>query len=117
MAASPENLVFLTWRDVFTLIDTGRSAPADYDALGHRVVTEALQFPGGVGALIIIPPDATPPRDEARAAMNQLMHKLGRSLRCLCWMVEGSGFQGAMVRAVLTGLKTFGRFPYPCQVV
>ena len=116
MTESKPHLQFLMWRDVFVLIDDGKAPPADYDALGERVLWEAVRYPKGVGALIIVPPDATPPREDTRRAMNDLMKKLGPSLRCLCWMVEGSGFQGAMVRAVLTGLKAFGRFGYPCHV-
>jgi hypothetical protein len=116
MTASKPHLQFLTWREVFVLIDDGKARRSDYDELGERVLSEVVRFPKGVGALIIIPPDATPPREDTRRAMNDLMRKLGQSLRCLCWMVEGSGFQGAMVRAVLTGLKAFGRFGYPCNI-
>jgi hypothetical protein len=45
-----------------------------------------------------------------------LMRRLGSSLRCLCWLVEGSGFQGSMVRGVLTGVKMFGRLPFETHV-
>jgi hypothetical protein len=34
----------------------------------------------------------------------------------VCWLVEGGGFQGAMARAVFTGLRMFGRYPYATHV-
>lgn len=37
-------------------------------------------------------------------------------LKCICWYVEGSGFQASMVRAVLTGLRFFAHRSYATQV-
>ncbi len=46
----------------------------------------------------------------------QVVTGLAGKLRCFCWLVEESGFEGATVRAVLTGLRMFGRFSYPTHV-
>lgn len=106
----------VTWRDVFVLVDYGRAQPSDYAILGEIVVAEAALYPGGIGALTIVPRDATPPSEKARVAMNEVMRSLGPSIRCLCWLVEGEGFQGAMVRGVLTGVRMFGRLPYASHI-
>ena len=116
MAALTNQLHLVTWSDVFVLVDHGKAEPADYGMLGELVLKLASSYPRGVGGLIIIPPNATPPSDAARMAMNALMRRLGTSLRCFCWYVAGGGFQGAMVRGVLTGVKMFGRLPYETHV-
>src|SRR5450755_629768 len=102
MAAPTKKLHLITWADIFVLVDYGRAQPVDYVSFGMVLVASAAKYPGGIGGLTIIPRDASPPADDARVAMNQLMRRVGSSLRCLCWLVEGHGFQGAMVRAVLT---------------
>jgi serine/threonine protein kinase len=104
------------WGDIFVLVDHGQARPQDYVTVGELVIAGAAMHPKGMGGLTIIPPDATPPSEDARLAMNRLMGGLGSSLRCFSWLVEGRGFQGAMVRAVLTGVKMLGRFPYEVHV-
>jgi hypothetical protein len=34
----------------------------------------------------------------------------------MCWLVEGEGFQGAMVRGILTGMRMFKKPRYPTYV-
>lgn len=116
MAALTNQLHLVTWSDVFVLVDHGKSEPAHYGMLGELVLELAASHSQGVGGLVIIPPNATPPSDAARVAMNAVMRRLGSSLRCFCWQIEGGGFQGAMVRGVLTGVKMFGRLPFETHV-
>jgi hypothetical protein len=115
-AALTNKLHLVRWHDIFALVDYGQARPTDYVTLCEIVVVEAPKHPRGIGALIIIPSSATPPSDDARVAMNNVLRRLGPALRCLCWLVEGAGFQGAMVRGVLTGVKMFGRLPYETHV-
>jgi hypothetical protein len=115
-AALTNKLHLITWSNVFVLVDYGQARASDYVTLGALVLGAAAEHPAGIGGIVIIPPSATPPSDTARAAMNDVMRKLGTSLRCFCWVVEGGGFQGAMVRAVLTGLRMIGRLPYETYV-
>jgi hypothetical protein len=116
VAALTNQLHLVTWTDVFVLIDQGKSEPAHYGMLGELVLTLASSYSRGIGGLVIIPPNATPPSDAARVAMNAVMRRLGPALRCFCWQIEGGGFQGAMVRGVLTGVKMFGRLPFETHV-
>jgi hypothetical protein len=34
----------------------------------------------------------------------------------MCWLVEGTGFRAAAVRAALTGLQLVSKSPYPTRV-
>jgi hypothetical protein len=114
-AVSP-HLQLIIWRDVFVLVDDGRAAAADYSRLGNLITEQAAKHPFGVAGLTVIPPNAQPPTPEAREAISNLLASLANKLRGACWLVEGGGFQGAMVRAVLTGLRLFGRYPYATHV-
>ena len=109
-------LKIVLWQDIFVVIDDGRAAPSDYQKLGKLVMDQSLRHTGGIGALTLIPPNAVPPSAESRNAIKALLKRLGTSLKCACWLVEGGGFQGAMVRAVLTGLSIFGNHPYGTRV-
>jgi hypothetical protein len=105
----------ISWEDIFVVIDDGGGKPSDYDMLRDLLVRLGKEYPAGLGCLTVIPPDAKPPSEEARKALNANL-EVAR-LRCICWLVEGSGFQGAMVRAVLTGLRFFVRAQYPRSIV
>jgi hypothetical protein len=110
----PLDIVY--WEDIVVVVDSGRGAPGLYDKAADRVARHAGRCPSGVGILTVIPADATPPPDEVRKAMNAALATVERSIRCLCWIVEGTGFQGAMVRGVCNGLRVFRRRPYPTKV-
>jgi hypothetical protein len=105
----------ITWEDVFVVIDDGGGKPSDYEILRDILARLGKEYPSGLGCLTVIPPDAKPPSEEARKALNAGLEVA--NLRCICWLVEGSGFQGAMVRAVLTGLRFFVRAQYPRSIV
>src|SRR5580658_10006787 len=103
---TPMKLIF--WHDVFVVSDNGRAPPGHYKILGDLVLERTQRYPG-VGMLSIIPQDAVPPSDGSRRAMNEALARVEGSLKAICWLVEGGGFQGAMVRAVLTGIRVFGK--------
>jgi hypothetical protein len=113
--ASKNKLPLVTWRDVFVVVDHGGD-PADYLKLGDVVAAGAAPYARGIGGLVIVPPKAPAPSDEMRAAMTSVLRQLGPSLRCVAWCVEGGGFQGAMVRGVITGMKLFARLPFKTHV-
>jgi len=98
------------WEDVFVVIDDGAGRVADY-ALAQRMLAErGSRYPTGIGCLVIIPVDAKPPSERVRDAMKAALAVL--RLRCLCWLVEGAGFQAAMARGVLTGLRLVANRSY-----
>jgi hypothetical protein len=108
--ASP--LQFIVWRDVLVMIDDCSTASA-YEGLRSIVVEQSARSSLGLGCLVIVPDSARAPSAGVRDAMNETL--MGASLRCLCWLVEGVGFQGAMVRAVLTGLWFSAHARFPAQ--
>jgi hypothetical protein len=109
-------LQLITFSDIFVLVDHGTALPAEYVALGKKIASNAAAFPGGIGGLAIVVRDAPPPSKPVRAAIRGVLERLGPSLRCHCWLVEGAGFQGAMVRGVLTSLRMIGSFPFESHV-
>jgi hypothetical protein len=101
----PEPILHISWRDIVAIIDDGRqSAPAYRELV---ILAEALrnEHPRGYGVIIIIPKNARPPSDHTRRAINDALEAAAGGLKCVCWLVEGKGFQAAMARAVLTGLR------------
>lgn len=106
------NVRVIVWRDVLVVCDDGRSVPSDYDELFNIAAELTDAFPTGIGLLTIIPENAVPPTDQVRSALNRALERV-RKLRGACWCIEGSGFQAAMVRAVLLGIRFLSGAPYP----
>jgi hypothetical protein len=104
----------IVWHDIFVMIDDGSADVLVYERLRQLGIEQSKRYPKGLGCLAIVPPNATPPPDQVRAAINAALASI--SLCCFCWLVEGSGFQGAMVRAVLTGMRLVSSFGYPTQI-
>jgi hypothetical protein len=110
------HLQVILWEDLFVVIDDGRADAADYPRLGDLVMAQCERYPLGVGALTLVPANARPLTPEARRAVGELLARPVISVRCASWVVEGRGFEGAMVRAVLTGIQVFGRYPYKIHI-
>lgn len=104
----------ILWEALFVVIDDGKGTASDYDVLRKMVVEQSSRNPGGLGCLAIITANAKPPSDEVRASLNKTLEVI--PLKCICWQVEGAGFQAAMVRAVLSGLRFFKRQTYPTHI-
>jgi hypothetical protein len=105
-------LPVVMWRNIFALVDQGSATASDYPVLERMVREQGKQHPGGLGCLVIIPPLASPPPEDVRRAIREVLANLAPQLRCLCWLVEGTGFRAAAVRATLVGLRVFSRQPY-----
>jgi hypothetical protein len=117
MTTVPTPNTTILWKDILVLIDDGRSTADDYarfTALARRL---RAKYAYGIGVLTVVPVNAKPPSDKARQAINEALLQSEAALRCVCWLVEGDGFHAAMVRAVLTGIRVFGKRAYPTQVV
>ncbi|HEX5657389.1 MAG TPA: hypothetical protein VFX59_09340 [Polyangiales bacterium] len=112
----PSRVAVIVWRDVLVLCDDGRSVVSDYAEL-FEIGNELHRcHPHGWGLLIIIPPNATPPSDAVRQAINDTLVNAQASLRGVTWAIEADGFQGAMARAVLAGMRFLTSTPYPRNV-
>ncbi|HMJ51191.1 MAG TPA: hypothetical protein VK540_03925 [Polyangiaceae bacterium] len=114
-APRPRLPAFL-WADIFVLVDHGHAAADDYPILERMVLEQGEKHPGGLGGLVIIPSGASPPPEEVRRAIREVITNVSTRLRCLCWLVEGAGFRAAAVRATLIGLRVFGRQSYATHV-
>jgi hypothetical protein len=113
---APPAVQVILWQDIFAVVDSGRARPHEYAVLRSLITAQAEKYPNGIGCLAIIPRNATPPSDHSREALNLGLEAVRGSLRCMCWLVEGSGFQAAMVRAVLTGLRLVAQRSYATHV-
>jgi hypothetical protein len=104
------------WNDIFVLVDQGNAVASDYPNLQRLVLEQGKKHPGGLGGLVIIPAAASPPPEEVRRAIRDVLTQVTPQLRCLCWLVEGTGFRAAAVRAALIGLGVFSRHRYATHV-
>ncbi|MEM7157468.1 MAG: hypothetical protein AAF799_31775 [Myxococcota bacterium] len=68
-----------------------------------------------VGMLGIVTDDAPPPSAESRRALADMLVQVD-FLSASALTFESGGFQGAMVRAVATGLNLLARPPFPHKV-
>jgi hypothetical protein len=109
-------LPVVMWRNVFALVDKGNATASDYPILERMVREQGKRHPEGLGCLVIIPAVANPPPEDVRRAIRDVLANLAPQLRCLCWLVEGTGFRAAAVRATLVGLRVFTRQPYTTRV-
>jgi hypothetical protein len=110
----PSRILVIMWEDIFAVVDDGRAPLADYAVLREMIAEQHARYPSGLGCLAIIPPNAKPPSEEVRKTLNATLESV--PLRCICWCVEGAGFQAGMVRAVLTGLRFFAHRTYATHV-
>lgn len=106
----------LLWRDLVIIVDDGRQSAPAYEAFIPLARALKLDYPDGYGLLIIIPRNARPPSDQTRKAINDTFAMSEDGLKAVCWLVEGKGFQAAMVRAVLTGLRLLPRVAFESAV-
>jgi len=109
-------LPVVMWRNIFALVDKGNATVSDYPILERMVLEQGKRYPSGLGCLVIIPALANPPPEDVRRAIREVLANLAPQLRCLCWLVEGTGFRAAAVRATLVGLRVFSRQPYATRV-
>ncbi|MEI9937735.1 MAG: hypothetical protein WDO69_11000 [Pseudomonadota bacterium] len=69
---------------------------------------------GGTGTLLVINSDCKPPSDEARTYIRTEL--ANSSMVAAAQVVEGTGFRGAAMRAVLSLLQLASRAPYPMEI-
>ena len=107
---------FVQWQDLFVALDDGSTPLSKYELLETAMREQAKQYPQGIACLVILPPDARPPPEPVRLAVKSVLTRLMKSLTCLGYVVEGTGFKGVAARATLVGMKIFSSRPYPIYV-
>jgi hypothetical protein len=106
----------IQWQDLFALVDDGSIPLPRYDAIEAAMHEQARRCAGGIAFLIILPPGARPPPDEVQRSVRERLARLGATLKCLAYLVEGTGFKAVAARAALVGMKIFAPRPYPIYV-
>ncbi len=104
----------IQWRDLFVIIDDGSLPVDEYARIETIVKMQAQKNAGGLGCLVIIPQGAQPPPLEVRRYLDGMLDRL--PMRCLAYLVEGSGFRAAAARAALVGMRVFSRRSYSTKV-
>ncbi len=105
----------IAWFENVEII-VSREAPT-HEVMQHIVSElENLSKASGqrTGALLIVSSDCSPPSDEARKYIRQGL--AGSSMVAAAQVVEGTGFRGAAMRAVLSLLQLAARPSYPMGV-
>ena len=110
----PTKTNIIQWRDLFVIIDDGSLPVDEYARIETIVKTQAQKNAGGLGCLVIIPQGAQPPPPEVRRYLDGMLDRL--PMRCLAYLVEGSGFRAAAARAALIGMRVFSRRSYSTKV-
>jgi hypothetical protein len=114
--ARTSELRVVIWRDLFVIVDNGHARPSDYMSCAREVNQLAQRYPDGVGLITVLPPLTTPPEPEVRQAIKDAYGVVAKHLRAVCWIVEGTEFRAAAVRAALAGLRLLMRPPFPTMV-
>jgi hypothetical protein len=107
---------YIQWHDLFVVIDDGAIPAARYGPIETAMREQAKLYPQGIACLVILPPDTRPPPDDIKKGVKALLTRLGPSLSCLAYVVEGTGFKGVATRAALVGMKIFASRSYPIYV-
>lgn len=107
---------FLSWHDLFVVVDDGSVPLARYGAIEAAMREVAKSFPNGIANLTILPANARPPPETVRRAVKNLLTRFAPSLSSLTYLIEGTGFKGVAARATLVGMKIFASRPYPIYV-
>jgi len=75
----------------------------------------ASRHPGDAGILCIIEPASEPPPQSLREAASTLLNQFAPKLRCVAYVIEGTGFRAATIRGVLSGIELVRRSAYPAR--
>src|SRR5690349_2031176 len=103
------------WQDLFVILDDGHVTIAEYERVEPLVKNQAKACAHGIGCLVIIPESAMAPPARVRQHLEGMLSRL--PIRALTYLVEGTGFRAAAVRAVLISLGIFQNHSYPTKVV
>ncbi|MEO8184931.1 MAG: hypothetical protein ABI895_39490 [Deltaproteobacteria bacterium] len=102
------------WQDLFVILDDGHVSIQEYERLYPLLQAQAKRCPEGLACLVIIPERAITPPSAVRNYLAGMLAHL--PIRALGYLVEGTGFKAATVRAVLIGLGIFQRNDCPSKV-
>jgi hypothetical protein len=106
----------VVWRDVFVILRNGRATVENQRELERRMIERSHGFPGGIGVMVLIHSNAPMPDEEVRRELVALFSRQSSRIRGLVWVIQGTGFQAAAVRAVLTSFSLAAKQTYPTYI-
>lgn len=107
----------MQWGPVFVVIWRGVTTPAAVRRLRDQVLEVIGEYPGETTVLGIVEDTAAVPNPEARrlsAAVNDEL--AGAGARAFAAVIPTTGFAGAWIRGVVTGLNLVARRRFPFRV-
>jgi hypothetical protein len=99
------------WGEVILTVWRRRTQLAAVEELQRNLHALGSRFPGGTATISVIEPTAVPPENDVRKALSAVL-TIPR-LQCSCLVYEGTGFQAATVRGVVTAITMIKTHPVP----
>ena len=113
--STPDRLI-ATWQRVMILIWKVHTTMPGVDAAQRVYDAFAAEHPAGIFLLTVVEQDAPMPSSEVRAALATFLSTGASQTLFSAVAHEGTGFQAASVRSVVTGLAMLAKLPYPHKV-
>jgi hypothetical protein len=108
-------LVIGQLRDTCLSVWRAKPAPQTFSLQRSELVRVVRQFPGRASFVCVIE-ETCPPLDETlRRASVEMMGQLGKDLRAVACVIEGTGFKASIARSVLVGIQLLLRSPVPIR--
>jgi hypothetical protein len=101
-----QNVAIIVWRGV----PDREHVQGSIDAV--RTVTRRFAH---AAIIVVVEPDSPPPSAELRPMVARAMQECGERLTGTAFVVGTAGFQGALIRSVITAISLFAREPYPTK--
>jgi hypothetical protein len=105
-----------TWRHCLIAIWRRTTTNQGAAALRESLSKLTAANPGGVGIIAIIENHAAAPDADARRALAAAFRDHAPSIRAAAIVHEGTGFRGAAIRSIVTGVSLLIRPGYPHNV-
>jgi hypothetical protein len=113
---SDEAIVLMFWHDVYVAWVKGAATVANQVESYRHIKKVSDLWPRGVGSMVVIGPSAGHLTDDARKEQDKIYRDFGSKMRCMAYVILGTGFQASVARATLTTLNLVTRRPYPTSV-
>jgi len=108
-----EAVHILTWHDIGAIWVKGIPTVENQRETELLVINALGQYANSYGAFVIINAALPPPTYEVRTELDTIYNRLAPRLRCVAYVILGSGFQTALIRTALVGSNWVSRRPYP----
>jgi hypothetical protein len=79
--------------------------PEAFDIRHRELVDLATRYPGQCGYVELIEPTSKPPPNEMRKTAVEVFRKLDKNVCCVGFVVDGTQFRSALVRAILATMS------------